>query len=147
VIERAVSEFPNASQRLVLPEETLRARRLWADLDLAIRALVVLLENALAMSPEDQPVEVGVRTAGVDLEITVADRGPGVPDDKTEAIFEAFTQTDSSTTRRHEGLGIGLYLAQRIVRAHNGRIGIEARPDGGSVFVLSFPAFADADEE
>jgi signal transduction histidine kinase len=146
VIERAVSEFPNASHRLVLPEEALRARRLWADLDLAIRALVVLLENALAMSPEDQPVEVGVRTTGVDLELTVADRGPGVPDDKTEAIFGAFTQTDSSSTRRHEGLGIGLYLAQRIVSAHSGRIGVEARPEGGSVFVLSFPAFADADE-
>jgi signal transduction histidine kinase len=145
VIERAISEFPHATGRIVLPDESAGSRRMWVDLDLAIRALVVLLENALAMSPEDQPVEVGVRQGDVDLEVTVADRGPGVPDDKTDAIFGAFTQTDSSTTRRHEGLGIGLYLAQRIVRAHNGRIGVETRPGGGSVFVLSFPAFADPD--
>jgi signal transduction histidine kinase len=147
VIERAVSEFPHATDRIVLPDERLAARRLWVDLDLAIRALVVLLENALAMSPEDQEVEIGVDRNGVDLELTVADRGPGIPDDKTEAIFDAFTQADSSSTRRHEGLGIGLYLAQRIVRAHNGRLGVEARPGGGSVFVLSFPAFAESDED
>jgi signal transduction histidine kinase len=69
-----------------------------------------------------------------------------VPDEKVAAIFDAFTQTDSSTTRRHEGLGIGLYLAQRILRAHNGRVSFEPRAGGGSVFVLAFPAFADADD-
>jgi signal transduction histidine kinase len=147
VIDRAVSEFPHATARIVLPGEPERSRRMWADLDLAVRALVVLVENALAMSSEDRAVEIGVRHADVDLELTVSDRGPGVPEDKTEAIFEAFTQTDSSTTRRHEGLGIGLYLAQRIVRAHNGRIGLQARPGGGSVFFLSFPAFSEPEAD
>jgi signal transduction histidine kinase len=147
VIERAVSEFPHATGRIVLPGEPERSRRMWADLDLAVRALVVLIENALAMSPENRAVEIGARRGDVDLELTVSDRGPGVPDDKTQAIFEAFTQTDSSTTRQHEGLGIGLYLAQRIVRAHNGRIGVEARPGGGSVFVLSFPAFSEPEAD
>jgi signal transduction histidine kinase len=145
VIERAISEFPH-TERIVLPEHADLGRRMWADLDLAVRAVVVLVENALALSPEDQPVEITVARNGVDLGILVADRGPGVPDEKVAAIFDAFTQTDSSTTRRHEGLGIGLYLAQRILRAHNGRVSFEPRAGGGSVFVLAFPAFADADD-
>jgi len=145
VIERAISEFPH-TERIVLPEHADLGRRMWADLDLAVRAVVVLVENALALSPEDQPVEITVARNGVDLGILVADRGPGVPDEKVAAIFDAFTQTDSSTTRRHEGLGIGLYLAQRILRAHNGRVSLEPRAGGGSVFVLAFPAFADADD-
>jgi signal transduction histidine kinase len=105
------------------------------------------VENALALSPDDEPVEIAVRRAGVDVEIAVSDRGPGVPEGKAQVIFDAFTQTDSSTTRRHEGLGIGLYLAQRIVRAHGGRIAVEPRPGGGSTFVVAFPAFVDPDEE
>jgi signal transduction histidine kinase len=146
VVERAVAEFPHARDRVIVPGEDALAARLWADLELAVRALVVVLENALALSEEDRPVEIGVGSSGLDLEITVADRGPGVPADKAEAIFEAFTQTDSSNTRRHEGLGIGLYLAQRIMRAHTGRIAVEPRPDGGSVFALSFPGFVEHDE-
>jgi signal transduction histidine kinase len=73
----------------------------------------------------------------------ISDRGPGVPDELREQIFEAFTQTDASTTRSHEGLGIGLYLARRIMRAHGGRIEIAPRSGGGSTLVLAFPAFAD----
>jgi signal transduction histidine kinase len=75
--------------------------------------------------------------------VHVSDRGPGVPEDKREEIFEAFTQTDTSSTRTHEGLGIGLYLAQRIMRAHGGSIGVLPREGGGSTFVLSFPAFVE----
>jgi signal transduction histidine kinase len=147
VLDRVAAEFPQIGDRLVLPGEPELALRLWVDLELAVRAIVVLVENAAALSPEDRPVEIGVRRAGADLEIAVSDRGPGVPAEKSQAVFEAFTQTDSSTTRKHEGLGIGLYLAQRIVRAHGGRIGVEAREGGGSTFVLSFPAFAGSGED
>lgn len=146
LLRRATAEFPQRLHRVRLPGEDDRSRRLWADLDLGIRAIVVVLENALALSPEDQPVEIAVHRRGVDLEIAVSDRGPGVPPEKAETIFEAFTQTDSSTTRPHEGLGIGLYLAQRIMRAHGGRIGVRPRPGGGSTFALAFPAFVEPRE-
>ncbi len=145
LIERAVAEFPHVRDRVTLPSDADPDVRLWADIELAVRALVVLLENALALS-EEHPVEVTVHRSGVDVEVRVADRGPGVPQDKADTIFDAFTQTDSSTTRRHEGLGIGLYLAQRIMRAHAGRIAVEPRPGGGSIFLLAFPGFAEHDD-
>jgi signal transduction histidine kinase len=143
VVARAAAEFPHVRGRLFLPEEADGAGRLWADVDLAVRAVVVLLENAMALSPEHEPVEITIRRTDLDVEIAVSDRGPGIPPEKAESIFEAFTQTDSSSTRRHEGLGIGLYLAQRIVRAHGGRVGVMPRLGGGSTFVLAFPAFVE----
>jgi signal transduction histidine kinase len=143
VVSHAMAEFPHSHGRLVLPTGAGALTRIWVDLDLAVRAVVVLLENALALSPEAEPVEVSIRLNDQDVDIAVEDRGPGVPEDKAATIFEAFTQTDSSTTRTHEGLGIGLYLAQRIVRAHGGRIDVAPRRGGGSTFVLTFPAFVE----
>ena len=146
LLSRATSEFPR-SDRIRFPTDAASTgARLWADVDLAVRAIVVLLENALDLSSDDAPVEIEIRTGGIDVDVAVSDRGPGVPEDKVESIFDAFTQTDSSSTRSHEGLGIGLYLARRIMRAHNGRIRVLTRPDGGSTFVLSFPAFADVED-
>lgn len=146
MLERAASEFPIRGDRLRLPADPAETRaRLWADVELGVRALVVVLENALSLSGEDDPVEVEVRTRGGQLEFAVSDQGPGVPADFRDRIFEAFTQTDGSTTRTHEGLGIGLYLARRIMRAHGGRIRVLDRPGGGSTFLLSFPAFNEAE--
>ena len=115
--------------------------RLWADLELGARALVVVLENALAFSPEAGTVDVSVRRHEGNVRVTVSDRGPGVPEELRDRIFDSFTQTDGSVTRSHEGLGIGLFLARRIMRAHGGELTYAPRPDGGSSFELSFPGF------
>jgi signal transduction histidine kinase len=145
LLERAASEFPNLRHRLVLPSDPEDlGRHLWADPDLGIRAIVVVLENAFAFSPEGEPVEVGVRERGGELEFAISDRGPGVPEESRQVIFEAFTQSDASTTRAHEGLGIGLYLARRIMQAHHGRIEVAPRAGGGSTFVLAFPECTEA---
>ncbi len=140
LLEIAASEFPVLRDRLHLPANPDGlGTRLWCDVELAVRALVVVLENALALS--EMAVDVEVRSRGSEVEIAVSDRGPGVPSEQAEYIFEAFSQSDASTTRTHEGLGIGLYLARRIVRAHGGSISVTPREGGGSTFVLAFQAF------
>ncbi len=144
LVERAVQEFPRAGDRIRLPRDPgWGAVRAWADADLAARALVVLLENALALAPPDTSVDVSVVSRGGEIEVAVADRGPGVAPEMRERIFHAFTQADSSSTRTHEGLGIGLYLARRIMLAHGGGIRVADRDGGGSVFTLSFQAFEE----
>ena len=57
-------------------------------------------------------------------------------------MFDAFTQADASTSREHQGLGIGLYLAHRIMLAHAGSIDAAIRKGGGSVVSLTFPSYA-----
>ena len=144
LLSRAISEFSGGTDQLRVAGGRPELRtRLWADLDLAVRALVVVLENALSFSTKNDTVEISVAVTGGELRISVSDRGPGIPSEAREQVFEAFTQADLSTTRSHEGLGIGLYLARRIMAAHGGRIEAHARRGAGTTVVLSFPAFEE----
>jgi signal transduction histidine kinase len=142
LLQRSVVELAGQEERIHLPGRKAAQLRLWADPHLAPLAVTTVLENALALSPPGSPVELDARLEDA-VEIRVADRGPGVPDEIRDRIFQAFTQADTGTTRRHEGLGISLYLAAKIMAAHGGRIGVDPRSGGGSVFTLSFPAVRD----
>lgn len=142
LVLRVLSEFPRFAERIVTVDALEEPEvRLWADLELGARALIVVVENALAFSGEDGMVEISIQPSEGDVRVTVSDHGPGVPEELRDRIFDAFTQTDGSITRRHEGLGIGLFLARRIMRAHGGDLTYAPRPGGGSSFTLSFPGF------
>ncbi|MBW3589782.1 MAG: response regulator [Actinobacteria bacterium] len=140
LVGKAAAEFPRDKDRLRLPQDSpLLEEMIWADRELAVRSLVLVLENALEFSPENEPVEVELETGEVQIVTLVRDRGPGIPEEEKERIFERFSQADASTSREHEGLGMSLYLARRIMDAHRGEVNVAARSGGGSTFSLSFP--------
>jgi signal transduction histidine kinase len=101
-----------------------------------------LLQNLIANAVKfrgDQPARVEVSARPVDedrVEVSIADNGIGVPPDQAERIFEPFQRAAAG----HEGAGIGLAVCARIVASHRGRIWVEPRKEGGTVFRFTLPA-------
>lgn len=159
---RAVMEEygPRASEHGIVLEAAVDEEPLMVecDADRLIQVLANLVENALKFSPVGARVVVGLRAttpsrrnggppASEDGEptstgtaiLTVSDRGPGVPDEEKEEIFERFRQARGPGAARGGGVGLGLALCREIVTAHRGRIWVEDRPGGGSRFVVQLP--------
>ena len=82
----------------------------------------------------------------VSFRISVRDEGIGIPGNKLDSIFEAFTQADTTTTRRYGGTGLGLTICQRMVQAMGGKIEVESREGSGSLFWfdLTLPRSSEA---
>lgn len=74
------------------------------------------------------------------LRIVVTDTGIGIPDDKRELIFEAFSQVSSSFNRRYDGIGLGLTITHHVIHVLGGRISLDDTPGGGTVVHVELPA-------
>jgi len=104
--------------------------------------LVNLLANAIRHGPEDQPVTIRADGATPSLEVRVVDRGPGVPVDLRERIFEPFERFDPHSGM---GTGLGLPVSRRLAEVLGGRLTVEDTPGGGATFVLSLPMKVSSD--
>jgi len=100
--------------------------------------LLNLVNNAIKFTASGEVELRLVRESGpsdgIGLHFSVRDTGIGIPPDKQQTIFEAFSQADGSTTRRFGGTGLGLTISQRLARAMNGRIWVESEAGRGSTF-------------
>ncbi|HEY5660941.1 MAG TPA: ATP-binding protein [Gaiellaceae bacterium] len=104
-----------------------------------------LLDNAIKYSPSGGDVHLGVEAVDGAVRFSVADEGLGIPPMERERIFEKFYRLDPDMTGGIGGTGLGLYIARELVRRVGGRIWVEARDGGGSVFRVEIPAAAAAD--
>ncbi len=98
------------------------------------QVLVALLDNAAKFSPERSDIEVEASRVENEVEISVLDRGKGVPVGERDRIFERFYQVGEVTHHSTPGIGLGLYISRQIVEAHGGRMWYEPRDGGGSAF-------------
>lgn len=114
------------------------------DLDRMLQAVVNLLSNALKFSTNVKDAKILVRVQSNQglLLLEVLDRGPGVPSQDRELIFERFKQSENQSQAKSKGTGLGLPIARLIVLGHGGKIGVLPRDGGGSNFFISLPAFS-----
>ncbi len=107
-----------------------------------------LLSNAIKFTPAGGRVDVELREEDGHAVVTVTDSGQGMKADFLPHVFERFRQADSSTTRRHGGLGLGLSIVKNLVEMHGGTIAADSDGEGrGSSFTVRIPlSMAAADE-
>lgn len=100
------------------------------------RAVRNLIENAVKYAGA---VEVSVHDEGARVLVRIADRGPGIPTDKLVAVFDPFTRLEASRNRDTGGIGLGLALAQAIVREAGGEVTLANRDGGGLAATIALP--------
>ena len=103
------------------------------------QAVAKLVANAASYAPSRLPIEIDADYKVDRLIINVCDRGPGLPPESTERMFEKFHRGDS---RKTGGLGLGLSIARGFVEAHDGKLTAENRDGGGARFTISLPVRA-----
>ncbi|MFH0921453.1 MAG: hybrid sensor histidine kinase/response regulator [Fibrobacterota bacterium] len=122
---------------LQLPETPVRVD---CDREKMGRVFANLYDNALKFTPSGGTIKVIVAvTEGKNAEVSVTDTGPGIPKPAQKRIFERFFQIDSTSTRTHGGIGLGLALCHEIIQLHNGTIMLKSKEGKGSTFTVSLP--------
>jgi signal transduction histidine kinase len=138
ITTQSAEEFQQRFTHRIIETEIAPEIRLQADMLMMKLSINNLLENALKYSPGNAPVKVRLLQDANGIEISVADRGPGVPAAEKGKVFEKFYRIGEEKTRQTKGTGLGLYLTRKIVEDHGGRIFIRDHEGGGSIFVIRF---------
>lgn len=103
-----------------------------------------LVENAIKYSPDGGAITVSLAaTGGGEVHVGVGDSGIGIPPDEVQHIFDRFYRGGNSGRRPKRGAGLGLFVCQRLVEAHGGRIWVTSTPGVGSIFHFTLPAIVD----
>ena len=133
--ERSKQALAGREVRLQIPETLPQVQ---VDLDRIAEVLVQLLENAAKYSPVETPITITAEPNGRMVNISVADRGPGIDDLEQALIFEKFYR-GRDQRYRVQGTGMGLAIAKAIVEAHGGTIGVTSQLGSGSVLHFTVP--------
>jgi two-component system sensor histidine kinase MprB len=161
VVELARGDAPESAQEDVALDDLVvnavaRARRYWPNIVFMLdtepvtvrgvpsrldRAIANLIDNAGKFSPAGSVVDTALSSDGV---LTVADRGPGVPEDALEQVFDRFYRADEA--RALPGSGLGLAIVKQVMDGHRGTVALTNRPDGGTLATATFVPIDAADD-
>ncbi len=145
IFESVYAEFEKIARKkgiTITKENNLNGQRILGDAEKIKIVIVNLLSNALKFTPSEGSINATITEDNDCLQIKIADNGKGINPEFLPRIFDRFSQSDSSTTRRFGGLGLGLAVSNHIVKLHNGII--EAKSDGegkGSTFSVKLPLY------
>jgi PAS domain S-box-containing protein len=114
--------------------------RVYGDAERLQQVAWNLLSNAVKFSSPGGTVEASISQEGGQVEMSVVDNGPGIAPEFLPHVFERFSQADSSSTRRHSGLGLGLAIVRHLVELHGGTVRAENRQDSnGAILTVTLP--------
>ncbi|MBE0410183.1 MAG: PAS domain S-box protein, partial [Anaerolineales bacterium] len=118
-----------------------------ADHRRTVQVLVNLLSNAVKYSPDESQIWISTCEEGEFVRVQVADEGPGIQPDEEAEIFKRFKILASYAEKPQYGIGLGLMVVKAIIEAQGGQVGVQERPNGGSVFWFTVPKLATEEVE
>lgn len=116
-----------------------RETKVKGDYDRLVQVMTNLLSNAAKFSPTDEVVIISVERFNRTIRVSVKDKGPGIPGEFYNRIFQKFAQADSSDTRQKGGTGLGLSISRAIIEKLGGKIGFESEIGKGATFYFELP--------
>lgn len=111
-----------------------------ADAKLIVQVLINLIDNAVKYTPPESEVRISVREEDGMVHVSVADNGPGIPDDAKDKVFEMFYTGATHASDSRRSLGLGLSLCKSIVNAHGGTISLRDNHPSGAIFEFTLPS-------
>jgi two-component system CheB/CheR fusion protein len=141
-VETARTLSPNQPIRLTLPGETLHVS---VDASRIEQVLLNVLTNAIAYASKGEAIDVRVCKTEQQVEIEVEDRGPGIPPEQLDSIFNRYQRVDRPSRQSLRGLGLGLFIAREIMSEHEGTISARSVVGEGSILTLRLPLIQDPD--
>lgn len=141
LVKSIVSDANYEVQHQALPIQLTAPKSCYAEISYTLlrSAIENIIRNALRYTPEGQLIHVIVRSANENIQISIEDSGPGIPEDKLTQVFDPFFRVDDSRTQRTGGFGLGLAIAKRAILLHKGSIDASNLPKGGLNVVLILP--------
>lgn len=133
VIAEVQESHPNREIRVTMAID----RPVNADAHRIAQLLANLLNNAIAHGAADQPVSVTAMSDKEGFELSVANAGPPIPPDKIDRLFEPFNRGGEEAPQ--PGLGLGLYIAAEVAKAHHGSLDVSSTSEDGTCFVFRMP--------
>lgn len=130
-----VHRYPNRFKTDITKEEAF----LNGDKLMLQMAVNNLIENAIKYSPADKLINIKLFPKNNRICLQIIDEGVGIPDNEKHKIFRKFYRIGNENTRKSKGTGLGLYLTQKIVMRHKGKILVKDNQPTGSVFELTLP--------
>jgi two-component system phosphate regulon sensor histidine kinase PhoR len=109
-----------------------------ADRSMMYELFFNLVDNAIKYNKPGGSVDVGVKSSGERIEITVSDTGIGIPKKSQSRVFERFYRVDKSRSKKKGGTGLGLAIVKHIVMIHDGGVSLESRENEGTTITVTF---------
>lgn len=110
------------------------------DAKLIVQVVINLVDNAIKYTPRGSLIEIRTQKQGNQVVVSVADNGPGIPDEQKKRVFDMFYSGANQIADSRRSLGLGLYLCKSIVNAHGGTISVSDNHPNGTVFTFTLPA-------
>jgi len=144
-VRRVADNFSNIQAkmgvelRLDLPETAAIVKGVTSEIEMVIENLI---DNAFKYGADGKIVAVKVCESADEVQITVADRGSGIPADHQPRVFERFYRVDKARSRKLGGTGLGLSIVKHSIQRHDGRVWVESKLGQGSIFGFALPKAA-----